>query len=42
MPADLKQLFSDPVKELKKVVKVLSIQNKHCQIYMEEYVPKLV
>ncbi|CAH1402305.1 unnamed protein product [Nezara viridula] len=41
MPADLKQLFSDPVKELKKAVKILSIQNKHCQIYMEEYVPKL-
>lgn len=41
MPEDLKQLFSDPVKELKKAVKILSIQNKHCQIYMEEYVPKL-
>lgn len=42
MPDDVKSYFIDVNKELKKVINILLIQNKHCKIYMEEYSPKLV
>ncbi|XP_073976142.1 uncharacterized protein isoform X2 [Rhodnius prolixus] len=41
MPPHLQLYFVDPVKEMKKIMKTLLVQNKHCIMYMEEYVPKL-
>ncbi|XP_014252051.1 uncharacterized protein LOC106668110 isoform X2 [Cimex lectularius] len=41
MPDHMKIFFNNVVQEARRVIRILLIQNSHCKIFMEQYVPHL-